>query len=88
MRAINKLCRYVCVTFILSNQGSDRLKEFGLEIPSFSTLTWLKSNEKYTGFNADLAGTKVDTYWDINLRHLKTLKRSSKAPAGFGYQQN
>lgn len=88
MRAIYKLCRYVCVIFILSTSRLNHLKEFCLEIPSFWTLTWLKSNQKYTGFNVDLTASKVDTYWDINLRCLKTLKRGSKAHKGFAYQQN
>lgn len=82
-----------------AHQGLGHLEEFGLEILSFWTLTWLKSNEKYTGFNADLTGSKVDTYWDINLSTSKFKKKQQSCISAelrywkyliieFEYQQN
>lgn len=63
----------MCVLYSFSaHQGLDHLKEFGLEIPSFWTLTWLKSNKKCTGFNADLTGSKVKS------RAPQTLKEEAR----------
>lgn len=66
-KAISKLCGYAYVICILTTSRFRPLREFRLEIPSFWTLIWLKSNEEHTRINPVLTGAKIDTYWDTNL---------------------